>query len=279
ETSPRGEPAGRAHGPCRNAGDRRVGCQSVLRRPAAKGRHHHGAREDLRMKRGGTLIIIAVLAASGVARAQRTGVSEEADVERCKSQLADKDYAKAEQTCFSVLRKDTSNEKAWTLYLSTLIAAGKEQRAIEEATRAEDVIGIRNASVFALHGAAILQAAGRPPVDPKTQQPNKWAKLHARALPYLERAVSLNTNEEVALPLLCTYWTLEAHYMERSASACMAAVKVSPNNADILDSLAWIHYNHKRYAEAQTTAEQVIRLRPKAQVEIKAQIVIGLSMA
>src|SRR5215475_12895980 len=59
----------------------------------------------------------------------------------------------------------------------------------------------------------------------------------------------------------------------------MAAVKVSPNNPDILDSLAYIHYNKNRYAEAQTTAEQVIRLKPKAQAEIKAQIVIGLALA
>src|SRR5262249_22882420 len=138
-----------------------------------------------------------------------------------------------------------------------------------------------------IHGVAILQAAARPAVDAKTQQPNKWAKQYARALPYLERAVSLDAGEVRAQAALCTYWTLEKQYMDRSQAACLAALQKQPNNADLLDSQAWIHYNKKRNAEAQTTAEQVLRVNPKggsagsraAQMEVKAKLVIGLSMA
>src|SRR5262249_59354382 len=111
--------------------------------------------------------------------------------------------------CTAALRTDASYLRAWKIYLPTLIAEHKEEKAIDEATRAEDSLGIRDASVLAFHGAAILAAAGRPAVDPNTQQPNKWAKQHARALPYLERAVTLNSKEVTAQVLLCTHWIIE----------------------------------------------------------------------
>ena len=197
----------------------------------------------MRMRRSG-LIIALVLASSGVARAQRTGVgSSQADTDRCLRLYEDGEYAKAERACMAALRRDASYTDAWKLYLSTLIAERKEEKAIDEATRAEETLGIRDASVFALHGAAILQAANRPEVDPQTHQPNKWAKQLSRALPFFERAVALNREGSVGL----------------------------------LVSLAWTHYNHKRYAEAQTIAEQVLRLRPTAENHFKAEVVIGLS--
>jgi tetratricopeptide (TPR) repeat protein len=232
------------------------------------------------MRRVG-LIIAALVLTGGVARAQRTGVGEaQADTERCKKLVEDSEYAKAEQACLQALRKDAGYVDAWKLYLPTLIAEHKEDKAIAEAERAETTLGITDASVLAYHGAAILSAAARPAVDPKTQQPNKWAKQQARALPYLERSVALDSNQPVAQALLCTYWTTEPQYMDRSQASCQAALRTQPNNADLLDSQAWIYYNHKSYADAQTAAEQVLRTKPiKAQMEMKAKIVIGLSQA
>lgn len=227
------------------------------------------------------LVIALALASGGIARAQRTGIgAAQGETERCRRLFEDREYAKAEQACASALRKDASYVDAWTIYLSTLIAQQKEGKAIEEATRAEDTLGIRDASVFALHGAAILQVAGRPPVDPKTQQANKWAKQQARALPYLERAVAQSGKEIRAQALLCTYWKFEREYLDRSAAACQTGLRMQPNNTDLLVSLAWIHYNRKRYADAQTTAEQVLRLAQDDKgPAVKAKVVIGLSQA
>ena len=196
--------------------------------------------------RRGWLIIVALLTWNGAARAQRTGVGDaQAQTQRCRDLFEDGDYAKAEQACVAALRRDASYVEAWKLYLTTLIIERKEEKAIDEATRAEETLAIRDASVFALHGAAILQAVNRPAVDPKTQQPNKWAKQSARALPYLERAGALNREE----------------------------------STNLLVSLAWIHYNHKHYPDAQTIAEQVLRLRPNFQNSLRAKLVIGLSQA
>jgi tetratricopeptide (TPR) repeat protein len=230
--------------------------------------------------RRGAFVIAIVLASGGIARAQRTGVGEaQADTERCKRLLDDGDYSKAEQACERALRKDAGYIDAWKVYLPTLIALHKEDKAIAEAERAETTLGINDASVLAYHGAAILAAAAGVAVDPKTQQPNKWAKQHARAVPYLERAVARDADQPIAQSLLCTYWTLERQYMDRSKAACQAALRKTPNNMDVLDSLAWIHYNQKRYADAQPLAEQVLRLKPNAQMEVKAKLVIGLSRA
>jgi tetratricopeptide (TPR) repeat protein len=229
----------------------------------------------------GVVILALALTSGGIARAQRPGKNPaQADTERCQHLLEDAAYEKAEQACAQALQIDAGYVAAWRLYLPALITLHKEEKAIAEAERAETTLRINDASVFAYHGAAILSASARPAVDPITQQPNSWTKQHRRALPYLERSVALDPNQPVAQALLCTYWTTEPQYMDRSQAWCQAALRTQPNNADLLDSLAWIYYNHKRYADAQTAAEQVLRTKPiKAQMEMKAKIIIGLSQA
>ena len=230
------------------------------------------------MRKG--VIIALVVASGGIARAQRTGVSTaQADTERCTWLFENGDYDKAEQACTAALRKDASYVPAWRIYLPVLIAEHKEERAIAEAERAETTFGINDATVLASHGAAILSAAARPAVDPNTQQPNKWARQHARALPYLERAVTLDSEQLTAQSSLCAYWTFDPAYQVHSLAACQTALRKQPNNTELLVSKAWIYHNYKRHAEAQTIGEQVLRLKPGPRDEIKARILIGISQA
>jgi tetratricopeptide (TPR) repeat protein len=211
----------------------------------------------------------------------RSGVSAAMSAtERCRRLFEDGNYQNAELACAEALRMDSAYISAWRIYLPTLIAEHKEDKAIAEAERAEDKVGIiSDATVFAFHGAAILSAAGRPAVDPVTNQPNNWAKEHARALQFLERAVALDSEQYVAQSLLCTDWMLDRGYQGRSQAACLTALRRQPNNVELLISLAWIRHNFKRHADAQKIGEQVQRLNPRPQDKIKAKLVIGLSQA
>jgi hypothetical protein len=70
-----------------------------------------GGREDVRMRRGGLLIVLVL--ASGcepipAAQAQRWGSPVQVYTERCQRLFEDLKYTEAEQACIAALRRDAS---------------------------------------------------------------------------------------------------------------------------------------------------------------------------
>ena len=225
---------------------------------------------------------VAILAGAGAARAQRTGSNPaQDDAARCGRLFGEGNLARAEAACLEALGRDGSYVPAWSLYLSVLIAERREERAIAEAERAEERLGVRDPTVLALHGAALFSLAGRPAVDPRTGQPNPWAQKWSRALPLLERAVALDPSLRQAQAPLCTYWLAarDFAYQDRSALACEAALRLDPSDADMLISRAYIALNQNEPDRALTACEAILRRGAKPEMEFKAHACVGQALA
>ncbi|HVY50769.1 MAG TPA: tetratricopeptide repeat protein [Devosia sp.] len=104
--------------------------------------------------------------------------------------------------------------------------------------------------------------------------PGDWRFYYVRGIAYERsnqfplaekdflRALDLNPNQPQVLNYLGYSWVDKGMNLNRALDMIQKAVKASPNDGYIIDSLGWAYYRLGRYADAVTQLEQAATLRP-----------------
>jgi tetratricopeptide (TPR) repeat protein len=77
-----------------------------------------------------------------------------------------------------------------------------------------------------------------------------------------DKALALNPNDEQVLNNYAYFLSLAKVDLEKALSMAEKVVKKHPKNATYLDTLAWVLFQQKKYAEAAKYQEEVLRLEP-----------------
>jgi len=77
-----------------------------------------------------------------------------------------------------------------------------------------------------------------------------------------DKALALNPNDEQVLNNYAYFLSLAKVDLEKALSMAEQVVKKHPKNATYLDTLAWVLFQQKKYAEAAKYQEEVLRLEP-----------------
>jgi tetratricopeptide (TPR) repeat protein len=106
------------------------------------------------------------------------------------------------------------------------------------------------------------------------ETPGDWRFYYVRGIAYERsnqfplaekdflKALDLNPNQPQVLNYLGYSWVDKGVNLKRALDMIQKAVKASPNDGYIIDSLGWAYYRLGRYADAVTQLEQAATLRP-----------------
>ena len=84
----------------------------------------------------------------------------------------------------------------------------------------------------------------------------------AAAFANFDKALALNPNDEQVLNNYAYFLSLAKVELDKALSMAEQVVKKHPKNATYLDTLAWVLFQRKNYADAARNMEEVLRLDP-----------------
>ena len=84
----------------------------------------------------------------------------------------------------------------------------------------------------------------------------------AAAFANFEKALALNPNDEQVLNNYAYFLSLAKVELDKALSMAERVVKKHPKNATYLDTLAWVLFQRKNYADAARNMEEVLRIDP-----------------